>query len=91
MVSSVAPVARVSITPTVSSRPSRRAFGLKVGYASSRAHNNNDTNTNLHTNHNHKFNNNNILARARRQTRPVARVWLLETWLTVLHLSLVFS
>jgi hypothetical protein len=38
-----------------------------VGYASSRAHNNNDNNI---------YNNNSIFARARRQTRPVARVWL---------------
>jgi hypothetical protein len=76
MASSVAPVARVFIAPTVSSKPSRRAFGLKVGYASSRAHNNNDTNTNVNTNYNNNDNNNNIFARARRQTRPVARVWL---------------
>jgi hypothetical protein len=33
-------VARVFITPTVSSKASRRPLGLKVGYASSRAHNN---------------------------------------------------
>jgi hypothetical protein len=89
MVSSVAPAARDFITPTVSSKPSRRAFGLKVGYASSRAHNNNDNNiyNRLHTNHNHNYNNNTILAHARGQTRPIE----LETWLKVLHLSLVFS
>jgi hypothetical protein len=77
MASSAAPVTRFFITPTVSSKPSRREFGLKVGYASSRAHNNNnDTNTNIHTNHNNTYNNNNILARTRQQTRPIARVWL---------------
>jgi hypothetical protein len=76
MASSASPAARVFITPTVSSKPSRRAFVLKVGYASSRAHNNNDTNTNINTNYNNHYNNNNIFARARQQTRPVARVWL---------------
>jgi hypothetical protein len=40
MASSAAPVACVFITPTVSSTPSRRPLGLKVGYASSRAHEN---------------------------------------------------
>jgi hypothetical protein len=40
MVSSAAPVARIFITPTVSSKDSRRPLGLKVGYASSRAHDN---------------------------------------------------
>jgi hypothetical protein len=35
------PTTRVFITPTVSSKASRRPLGVKVGYASSRAHNNN--------------------------------------------------
>jgi hypothetical protein len=76
MAQSAAPVARVFITPTVSSKPSRRAFGLKVGYASSPALNNNDTNTNINTNYNNNYINNNIFVRARQQTRPVPRVWL---------------
>jgi hypothetical protein len=40
MASSAAPVACVFMTPTVSSKPSRWPLGLKVGYASSRAHDN---------------------------------------------------
>jgi hypothetical protein len=40
MASSAAPVACVFITPTVSSKDSRRPLGLKVGYASLRAHDN---------------------------------------------------
>jgi hypothetical protein len=79
MASSAAPVARVFITPTVSSKPSRRAFGLKVGYASSRAHNNSGSNTNLNTNHSNNYNNNNIFARAGQQRRPVARVLAFHT------------
>jgi hypothetical protein len=57
----------------VSSKPSRRAFGLKVGYASSRAHNNNDTNTNINTNYNNNYNNNNIFARADNNARAQQR------------------
>jgi hypothetical protein len=67
MASSAAPVA--FITPTVSSKPSRRAFRLKVGYASSRAHSNNDTNTNINANYNSKYNNIYIFARARHFAR----------------------
>jgi hypothetical protein len=53
------PVARVVITPTGSSKALRRPLALKVGYASSRAHNNNnDTNTNINTNYNNNHNNN---------------------------------
>jgi hypothetical protein len=98
------PTRCVFITPTVSSKASRRPLGLKVGYVSSRKHhnntnrscfhnshgvfesfvqaasrvhnNNNDTNTNINTNYNNNYNNNNTFARARQQTRPVARVWL---------------
>jgi hypothetical protein len=65
-------VPRVCITPTGSSKASCRLLGPKVGYASSRAHDNNDTNTNINNN----YNNNNVFARARQQTGPVARVWL---------------
>jgi hypothetical protein len=36
------PTTRVFITPTVPSKASHRPLGLKVGYASSRAHNNNN-------------------------------------------------
>jgi hypothetical protein len=49
MAQCAAPVARVFKTPTVSSKPTHRAFGMKVGYASSRANNNNDTNKNINT------------------------------------------
>jgi hypothetical protein len=40
MASIAAPVACVFITPTVPSELSHRPLGLKVGYASSRAHDN---------------------------------------------------
>jgi hypothetical protein len=49
--SSTAPVARVFITPTVSSKASRRPLGLKVGYASSRAHINNTSRSGFHNSH----------------------------------------
>jgi hypothetical protein len=42
---------RVFITPTVSSKLSRRPLGLKVGYASSRAHNNNTSRSGFHNSH----------------------------------------
>jgi hypothetical protein len=67
MAQSAAPVGRVFITPTVSSKPSRRDCGLRVGYASSRAHNNNDTNTKINTNYNNNYDSNNIFARALQQ------------------------
>jgi hypothetical protein len=72
------PVARVFITPTGSSKASRRPLGLKVGYASSRAHNDNDANTNINTNYNNNHNNNKVFARARQQTRPFARVFIIN-------------
>jgi hypothetical protein len=68
MASSAASVVRVFITPTVSSKPCRRAFGLKVAYASSRAHNNKQD-----------------------QSLGFGFSSEIETWLKVLHLSLVFS
>jgi hypothetical protein len=68
MASSAAPVACVFITPTVSSKPSRRPLGLKVGYASSRAHDNKQD-----------------------QLLGFGFSSQIETWLQVLHLSLVSS
>jgi hypothetical protein len=85
------PVARVFINPTGSSKASRRPLGLKVGYASSRAHDNNDTNTNINTNYNNSYNSNKIFARARQQHQSLGFSSSIETWLKVLHLSLVFS
>jgi hypothetical protein len=65
-----APVACVFITPKVPSKPSRRPIGLKVGYASSRAHDN-------------------------KQDQSLgfgfSSYIKLETWLKVMHMSLVFS
>jgi hypothetical protein len=52
------PTTRVFITPTGSSKASRRPLGLKVGYASSRARNNN-TNTNTNTTNYTCFHNSN--------------------------------
>jgi hypothetical protein len=69
MASSAAPVACVFITPTVPSKPSRRPLGFKVGYASSRAHDNKQD-----------------------QSLGFGFSYInIETWLKVLHLSLVFS
>jgi hypothetical protein len=56
-----------------------------------RAHNNIDTNTNIRTNRNNNYNNNNIFARARQQHQSLRFSSYIETWLKVLHLSVVFS
>jgi hypothetical protein len=53
MASSAAHVACVIITSTVSSRDSRRQLGLKMGYASSRVHNNKTSRSGL--GYDHKF------------------------------------
>jgi hypothetical protein len=45
------PTTRVFITPTVSSKASHRPLGLKVGYASSRAHDNNTSRMCFHNSH----------------------------------------